>query len=84
MTKNVVLDQLARSTLLPEALSAEILAGAEPPVAEIVTALVIGVLDCEATLFNDTRATLNEKRISRAITTVAFLAAVLAPGSRPR
>jgi len=73
-----ILDKLARSTLLPEDLSEEILAGAEPPLEKIVMALVIGSLDCHGTLVADERATMNEKRIARAVATVAFLVALLA------
>jgi hypothetical protein len=73
-----ILDQLARSTLLPEDLSDEILAGHEPPMEKVVMALVIGSLDCQAMVVGDDGATINEKRIARAVAIVAFLSALLA------
>jgi hypothetical protein len=77
MTNNI-LDQLARSTLLPENLSNEILAGYEPPIEKLVMALVIGTLDCQAMVVGDGEATINQKRIARAVAIVGFLAALLA------
>lgn len=73
---NTILEQLSRSTLLPSSMSAAILAGNAPPLEEIVNALVIHALDCEATVAGDSASSMNERRIARACATVAFLAAL--------
>ena len=71
---NRILDQLARNTgLLPEDLSATILAGNTPPTEEIVMALVIGAMDAYVVIFNDAKASWNEKRLARMALTMAFL-----------
>ena len=76
-----VLNQLARNTkLLPENLSAAILAGNTPPIEELVMALVIGALDCEATVRNDPASTWNERRIARQCLAVGFLSALAVLG----
>jgi hypothetical protein len=68
--------QMARSTLLPVEMSATILAGDLPPAGDVVNALVISSLDCEATVSGDPQSSLNEKRIARACLTIAFLTAL--------
>lgn len=67
---------LAYSTLLPSYVSEPILAGNAPPLADVVDALLTHALDCEATLAGDSNTTMNERRIARAVATVAFLAAL--------
>ena len=74
---NRILDQLARNTgLLPEDLSAAILAGNTPPIEEIVMALVIGAMDAHAVVVGSQESSWNEKRLARMALTVAFLAAM--------
>ncbi len=69
-----ILDQLARNTgLLPEDLSAAILAGNPPPIEEIVMNLMIGAMDAYVVIFNDAKTSWNEKRLARMALTVAFL-----------
>jgi hypothetical protein len=70
-----ILNLLAHSTLLPRHVADPILAGNPPPLADIVDALLIHALDCEATVAGD-QSTMNERRIARACATVAFLAAL--------
>jgi hypothetical protein len=74
--RNSILDQLARTTLLPGEMAAAILAGDVPPMKEIVDALLIGSLDCHATVVGDSGSTMNERRIARACATAAFLSAL--------
>jgi hypothetical protein len=69
---------LAHSTLLPNNVSKPILAGNPPPLTVIVDALLIGSLDCYATVESDGSSTLNHRRIARACVIVAFLAALSA------
>lgn len=71
-----VIKLLAHSTLLPTYVSDPILAGTLPPLDEIVDALLIHALDCEALVADDPTTTMNERRIARACATVAFLAAL--------
>lgn len=70
------LELLARSTLLPPYISQPILAGNPPPLPEVVDALLIHALDCDATVAGDSKSTMNERRIARAVATVAFVAAL--------
>jgi hypothetical protein len=68
--------QLARSGLLPDEMAAAILAGHKPPLEEVVTALIIGVMDAEAVVRGDAKSSWNERRIARQCLAVAFLAAI--------
>ena len=78
---NNILVQAARnSTLLPEDLSAAILAGNTPPVEEIVMALVIGAMDAEALVRGDPKSDWNERSIARQCLAVAFLSAMAVVG----
>jgi hypothetical protein len=79
---NNVIDQLARSGLLPDELAAEILAGTVPPTEELVMALVIGAMDADAVVRGDRTSTWSEKRIARQCLAVAFLSAMAALGER--
>ena len=73
-----ILGQLARNTgLLPEDLSAAILAGSTPPVETIVLALVIGCMDAEGVVRADPKSSWNERRIARQCLAVAFLSALV-------
>jgi hypothetical protein len=72
-----VLDQLARSTLLPDEMSAAILAGNVPPKEDIVQQVLTGVMDAEAVVRADDKSTWNERRIARLCLGIAFLSAVL-------
>lgn len=74
----MIIDQLAHTTLLPETMATAILTGDKPPIEEIVTALVIGAMDCETVVRSDSTSTWNERRIARAILAVAFLTALAA------
>ena len=79
---NRILDQLARNTgLLPEDLSATILAGNTPPIEQIVINLMIGAMDAYVVIFNDAKTSWNEKRLARMALAVAFLAAITAVGT---
>src|SRR5258708_3029579 len=74
--------QLALNTkLLPDHLSASIIAGKSPPLADIILALVISCLDCEAAISSDKVSTWNERRLAREILAVSFLTALLFDGS---
>jgi hypothetical protein len=78
---NNLLKQLARNAgLLPEPLSAEILAGNTPPMEEILMALIIGAMDAHAVVVGDPQSTWNEKRLARMALAVAFLAAMATLG----
>lgn len=72
-----ILDQLARSTLLPSSMSSSILAGEEPPIEDIVMTLIYGSIDCEAMTRNDPKASWIDRRIARQVLTIAFLSALL-------
>lgn len=74
---DAILNQLARSTLLPKEMAASILAGSAPPLEDVVNALLVGALDAEAVIRADTRSTWNEKRIARQALIVAFLSALV-------
>ena len=77
---NNLLDQLARSGLLPDDLAKPILAGNTPPLEEIVMALVIGGMDAHAVMTGDPLSTWNEKRLARMALAVAFLGAMAVVG----
>jgi hypothetical protein len=72
-----IIDQLAHSGLLvDDALVAAILSDNPPPMEEIILALVIGVMDCEAVVRGDAKSSWNERRIARQCLAVAFLSAI--------
>jgi len=74
---NQIYDQLARNTgLLPENLSAAILAGKTPSTEDVLMHLLIAAQDGFAVVTGDSRSTMNEKRLSRMALAVAFLAAI--------
>ena len=73
-----ILDQLARTNLLPEDVSRAILSKNVPPLEDIVMPLVICSMDCHAMTANDAKSTWNEKRIARQCLVIAFLTAILA------
>lgn len=75
-THKRIVQLLAHSTLLPPYVSEPILDGNPPPLTDIVDALLIHALDCEATVAGDSTSSMNERRIARACATVAFLAAL--------
>ena len=76
-----ILDQLARNAgLLPDNLSAAILAGQTPPLKEIVLHLVIASMDAHEVVVGDPQSSWDEKRISRMGLVVAFLAAMAVVG----
>jgi hypothetical protein len=76
-----LLDQLARNTgLLPDNLSATILAGNTPPGEDIVMALVITTMDAHAVVVGDPQSSWNEKRLARMALAVAFLATMATLG----
>ena len=66
LTRNV-LDQLARSTLLPSTMPAAIMASEQPCIEDIVMALMHGAQDCEAMTRNDPKASWIDRRITKAI-----------------
>ena len=71
--KNEILGQIARTNLLPESQSAEILAGNVLPLEDIIMPLLIGALDCEAMISCDPHSTWNERRLARLCLILAFL-----------
>jgi hypothetical protein len=72
-----VLDQLARNTgLLPEPLSAEILAGNAPPMEEIVFRLVITGMDAYFVTINDPMSSKRERCLAHLGLVAAFLSAM--------
>jgi hypothetical protein len=73
---NQILDQLARTTLLPDDLSSQILSGGAPPLEEIALSLVIGAIDAQVMIANDPASSWNDKRLARLGLGVAFLAAI--------
>ena len=73
---NRILDQLARTGLLPDDLATAILAGDTPPLEDIVMALVIGCMDAHAVLTGDPQSTWNERRLARMALAGAFLSAM--------
>jgi hypothetical protein len=76
--KNEIYGQLARTNLLPESQSAEILAGNVLPLEDIVMPLLIGAMDCEAVIACDSKSTWNERRLARQCLIIAFLVAIVA------
>jgi hypothetical protein len=77
---NDILDQLARTNLLPADLAAAILGGDNPPLEEILMAILIAVQDAHAVTVNDPGSSPNERRIARMVLGTAFLAALAAAG----
>jgi hypothetical protein len=79
---NNLLRQLAlnSSTLLPDDLSAAILAGNTPPVEEIVMALIIGCMDAHAVTIGDPQSSWNDRRNARLVLAAAFLSALAVVG----
>jgi hypothetical protein len=72
-----ILKQLVHSGLLfDEDTVAAIIAGDARAMENVVTDLVIGVMDAETIVRNDSMSTLTEKRIARQGLAVAFLAAI--------
>jgi len=82
MMSTAILDQLALSGLLPKSLSAAILAGDVPSTEEIVTALVIGAMDCEALARAGRLMDWAERRLARQLLTIVFLTAIAADQGR--
>ena len=76
--KNEIYGQLARTNLLPESQSSELLAGNVPPIEDIVMPLLIGAMDCEAMIGCDSKSTWNERRLARQCLILAFLLAIVA------
>jgi hypothetical protein len=76
--KNEIYGQLARTNLLPESQSSELLAGNVPPIEDIIMPLLIGAMDCEAMTGCDPTSTWNERRLARLCLILAFLLAIVA------
>ena len=75
--KNQIYDQLARTNLLPESLSSEMLAGKVLPLKDIIMPLLVGTMDCEAMIGCDPKSTWNERRLARQCLILAFLLAIV-------
>ena len=75
MTKS--LKQLAHSKLLPESLSATILAGHTPPMTDLTYQLVIVAMDAEVMTSADAKSSWTERRISLQLSALTFLTALL-------
>lgn len=76
MTNNA-LNQLAHSKLLPSSESAAILLGTTPPLADLIQHLVIGSMDAEALTAGDNTSTWTQRRMSRQLLALTFLAALV-------
>jgi hypothetical protein len=72
----VVMNRLGRSGLLSNDTEEAIFTDAGISLRTIVDELLVGVLDCEATVRNDATATWNERRMVRACAAIAFLSAL--------
>jgi hypothetical protein len=83
MKTDQIYDQLARTGLLPEGLSAAILAGDTPPLEDIVLNMLICSMDCHAMTECDVKSTWTERRIARQCLVIAFLTAILASQTKP-
>lgn len=81
-TMGVVMNRLGRSGLVSNETAAAIFTDTGLPLRTVVDELLIGVLDCEATVRNDATATWNERRIVRACAANAFLSALAAARER--
>ena len=71
-----ILDQLARSTLLPTAMSEDMFAGKAVDRQEIIMALIHGAMDCHAMTAGASTATWTDRRLARQVLTIAFLLAI--------
>lgn len=71
------LDQLARTSLLPESASAAIFSGKNPPLSDLIPHLVVGSMDADALTACDKNSTWTERRISRQLLGLTFLTAFL-------
>jgi hypothetical protein len=71
-----ILDQLARSGLLPSDLATTLLGGVAPT-EEIALALVIGSMDAEAMVRGDSTSTWNDRWIARQGLILAFMSALV-------
>ena len=76
--KSEIYGQLARTNLLPDSQSSEILAGHEPSLEDIIMPLLIGAMDCEAMIGCDPTSTWNERRLARLCLILAFFLAIVA------
>jgi hypothetical protein len=76
--KSEIYGQLARTNLLPDSQSSEILAGHEPSLEDIIMPLLIGAMDCEAMIGCDPTSTWNERRLARQCLILAFLLGIVA------
>jgi hypothetical protein len=75
--KNDIYGQLARTNLLSQSQSSEILAGKASPLEEdIIMPLLIGAMDCEAMTGCDPKSTWNERRMARQCLILTFLVAI--------
>jgi hypothetical protein len=77
---NSVLDQLARTGLLPTDVAGEILAGKLPPTSEVTLHLVIAAMDAHAMTDGDPKSSWTERRISRQNLGLTFLLAIAIGG----
>jgi hypothetical protein len=72
-----ILDQLARSGLLPKSESTAILSGNNPSLSALIPHLLIGSVDANALTACDQTATWTQLRISRQLLGLTFIAALL-------
>jgi hypothetical protein len=72
-----ILDQLARTGLLPESESKAILAGKAPSFLDLASHFLILSLDADAVTASDKTATWVQRRLSRQLLGVTFLTALL-------
>jgi hypothetical protein len=75
--RNEVLRQLAlNTTLIPDEIRTAIKAGNEPPMNDVVMALLIHALDCQAVIDGGLKVAMTEKLLARQSLVIAFMLAL--------
>lgn len=82
MTTEILL-QLAHTDLLPSELSAEIFSGYPPPLAELISSLLMSAGDCHFATLADTTSTWHHKRASRGLLIATYLLALGLDAMKP-
>ena len=73
-------DQLARTGLLPESLSAAILSGTVPPLSDVLTPLLTLAMDAHFMTTGDPKSSWTERRLSHQNLVNSFMLALLIDG----
>jgi len=69
-------ERRAPHKILPDSVSAAVLAGDIPPISKILMALLIGAMDAHAVVVGSLESSWSEKRVARLALAGAFLAAM--------